>query len=88
VLIVMSDVPDEMVPDAPQRIGAAGQFEHTIRDTIFQNDPPTVSDPTPEQQCMVCGESLGGMAIGHDAESGAVRYICFLCRVEVVAGDK
>lgn len=74
----MSDIPDHLIPDGPNRIGGKTKYEDKIGRAIFPADP----DPsdTEEAVCDWCDEQKG-VYLGVDAETHEPRRMCLMCRI-------
>ncbi len=75
----MSDIPDHLIPDGPQRIGAKTKYEDEIGGAIFPVEPGP-SD-TEDAVCDWCGEHKS-VFLGVDAETHEPRRMCLMCRIQ------
>lgn len=73
----MSDIPDDLLPDDPKRIGEVDDRDTVIDGTVF---PGEARDPDGEQG--VCGWCNGHkyVYLGVDAETREPRRMCITCR--------
>ncbi len=79
----MSDVPPELLPDEPKRIGDRGEHDLVIDGVAFPMKMGRVNGET----CMACGETKDALHVGFDVETNEPRYICLLCRVAKASPD-
>jgi len=81
----MSDIPDDLLPDDPQRIGGKSKYDVEIDGTIFPREPGDAD--TKPGACDWCGEEKKAVFLGVTAETGDPRQMCLLCRIRLCSAD-
>jgi hypothetical protein len=73
----MSDIPDDLLPDDPQRIGEVGDHATVIDGTVF---PGEAREADGEQgDCDWCDKHTY-VYLGLDVETHEAKRMCILCR--------
>jgi len=75
----MSDIPEDLLPDEPKRIGTSYENGDVIGDGVYPRNPGH-ADQEPGV-CDTCEEHKGNVYLGVHVDSGDLRRICILCRI-------